>query len=675
MRPPASVPGARNRRLDIQGLRAVAVLMVVAFHAGLPVPGGYVGVDVFFVISGFVITAMLMREWESTGRIRLGRFYVRRFKRLTPALAVTVGVVMLASFLLLSPFGSQQTAAKTAIGALLLAANVVIARTTGDYFDAPAESNPLLNMWSLSVEEQFYLVFPAVLLLGWLWGKRSRRPELVPVVLVVLVGVVSFVLAMVGSVGVELPLVPEVLVGFYGPATRAWEFAVGALLALGGARLAVSSPRVALPLALVGAGMLAASLWLITDTTPFPGVWTLLPVVGTLLLLVAGPVDTVIARALASRPMIAVGDRSYSIYLWHWPFIVFAHLLWPGVPGALVVAAALSIIPAYASYRWVEEPIRALPDLAGWPLIRLVAAMVLPPLALAGTLGFSASNGYWNSTVQKYQTAIEKQHLGEAADCTRQAWRNPAKCTWNGHSSGRPIYLVGDSNADSLSEALLATAKASSRPLVGLSESGCHFIPASFGMEDQAWEDRCNVYQSSTARYLVAAEPGLVVIANSYLWWRDSSEVAIGAPGKPPSMDRETKLQALSIALTASVSSLQNAGHTVMLVQAVPHWGDSMTSLSWTGCSLLDMVTVACGHTMSVKDVLERQGATADAVVGVAQLNGVGLLDVTAELCPDATCTSVAPDGLVRYQDGTHITVDQSEALRGAFTEAVSAAG
>lgn len=108
-RPAAGMAGGRTRRLDIQGLRAVAVLMVVAFHAGLPVPGGYVGVDVFFVISGFVITAMLMREWAATGRVRLGRFYVRRFKRLTPALALTVGVVMMASFLLLSPLGSQDS--------------------------------------------------------------------------------------------------------------------------------------------------------------------------------------------------------------------------------------------------------------------------------------------------------------------------------------------------------------------------------------------------------------------------------------------------------------------------------------------------------------------------------------------------------------------------------------
>lgn len=172
----AAAGPASSRRPDIQGLRAVAVLMVVAFHAGLPVPGGFVGVDVFFVISGFVITAMLHREWHQTGRIRFGRFYLRRFKRLTPALALVVAVTMVISIVVLSPFGPQQTAAKTAFGAMLLAANFVIARTTGGYFDAPAEANPLLNTWSLPVEEQFYLVFPALIAFGWVLavGVRPR---------------------------------------------------------------------------------------------------------------------------------------------------------------------------------------------------------------------------------------------------------------------------------------------------------------------------------------------------------------------------------------------------------------------------------------------------------------------------------------------------------------------
>ena len=533
----------------------------------------------------------------------------------------------------------------------------------------------MLNTWSLSVEEQFYLVFPAILLIGWLIGRRTRRPTIAPVVVVGLVGVISLALALAGSMGPAIPLMPEVLVGFYGPATRAWEFAVGALLALGGAKLAVSSARLALPLAVAGAGMLVASLWLITGATPFPGVWTLLPVLGTLLLLAAGTGDTVVARALASGPMVAIGDRSYSIYLWHWPFIVFAELLWPGSSLVLLAAAVLSLIPAYASYRWVEQPIRTLPHDSGFPLARLVAVTVIPPLALAGTLGLAASHGFWNPSVQQYRATIQPHHAGVAAGCTQEAWRKPAECTWNGQAQGQPIYLVGDSNADHFSEALIATAKSASRPLVGLTQDGCFYLPASIGMEDQSKEDSCGRYTDGTQDYLVTAKPGLVVIANSYLEFRDSKSDAVGVLGEPPSQDPEVKLRALSSGLSSGVRTLQDAGHTVMLVQAVPHWGDSMTSLMWETCSMLDMLTVQCSRTMSMAEILARQGPAAEVVAAVARETGAEVLDVSSELCPDGTCSSVAPDGLVRYRDGTHITVDQSVALTGTFERAIAATG
>ena len=213
-----SVRDSGNRRPDIQGLRAIAVLMVVAFHAGLPVPGGFVGVDVFFVISGFVITAMLHRELTAAGRIRFGAFYIRRFKRLTPALALMVAVTMVISVLVLSPFGVQQTAAKTAVGAMLLVANFVIPILTGGYFAAPAGTNPLLHTWSLSVEEQFYLGFPAILAVGWLLAQRARALRHAPFLIVGSVAAASFGLAVLGSTGFTLPTA-NFLLGFYSPFT------------------------------------------------------------------------------------------------------------------------------------------------------------------------------------------------------------------------------------------------------------------------------------------------------------------------------------------------------------------------------------------------------------------------------------------------------------------------
>ncbi len=452
----------RARRLDIQGLRALAVLAVVAYHAGLHVPGGFVGVDVFFVISGFVITSMLQREWETTGRIRFGAFYLRRFKRLTPALAVMVAVTALVSALVLSPLGAQQTVAETGVGAMFLVANGVIAGNTGGYFAAPAAVNPLLHTWTLSVEEQFYLAFPAILALGWYLAPASWRRRVTPSITVGVVAAVSFALALVGGNA-------SWLLGFYSPLTRAWEFALGALLALAATRVAIRSRRVALGVGLVGAGMFGASLWLITDKTPFPGVWTLLPVVGTVLLIGIGtaPNANIVTRTLAIRPLVRVGDWSYSVYLWHWPFIVFAVVLWPGTAHVRLLAAGLSFVPALASYAWVERPLRALRGLTPKRLALLVAAVVISPMLVAGAMG-SVATHYWTPRYESGDMPIANRgDIGQAAwfaymraafhPCTPDAirqravkWEGVARCEQSKPGSEVGVAVIGDSHAEHL---------------------------------------------------------------------------------------------------------------------------------------------------------------------------------------------------------------------------------
>lgn len=663
---------AGNRREDIQGLRAVAVLMVVAFHAGLPVPGGFVGVDVFFVISGFVITAMLLREWASTGRIRLGRFYARRFKRLTPALAVTVGVVMLASLLWLSPFGSQQIAAQTAVGAMLLGANVVIARSTGDYFDAPAEANPLLNTWSLSVEEQFYLVFPAILLASWLVGRRSRKPLIVPVFVVLGVGALSLALAWLGSAGVDLAWLPETLVGFYGPATRVWEFALGALLALGADRLKIASPAIAMSLSVVGILMLTASLWLVTGATPFPGPWTLLPTMGTLLLIAAGSNDTIVSRTLGSRPMVALGDGSYSIYLWHWPVIVFAKMLYPGSAVVPLAAAVLSLLPAYASYRWVEQPIRALPHESGSPLARLVAATVLPALVLAGALGFGARNGFWLDSVKEHQATMKPTYASRLAGChapVPMGERQPGECTWNSTAPGKPIYLVGDSNADHFSDGIILAAEALDRPVFSSTASACPFVdvPLLNTAKSDAQNENCRAYVSATLEHLLVSTPGTVIISATDSYWGDTIH-RVGT-----AMDANEKTRAFETGLTSTAGALERAGHAVILVQAIPRWEGEDTLVD---CSLLSILSenVGCSQEMPVLRALERQRSVREAVVRATQGSGATLLDPWDVLCSDVTCTSTDGD-LLRYRDATHITVAQSKLLAPWFEAGIPSAG
>ena len=372
-------------RLDIQGLRALAVIAVIAFHAGLPLPGGFLGVDIFFVISGFVITLMLHREWQTSQRISLKNFFWRRFKRLAPALGLTVAVTVLLSAFFLSPLGDVQRTAATGLGALTVSANIVLARLTGSYFDAPAEANALLNTWSLSVEEQFYLLFPLLLIGAWTLKKRHKWSLSTPMLVVGVITGVSLLTALAPWLFTSLPGFDQVT-RFYSPITRAWEFgfgAIGALLIARGLRLGT---RLATVTWVTGLALTLASLVLISDAFITPGPSTLIPVIGTTLLLVAGASTPLANGTLGNRPAVWIGDASYSLYLWHWPIIVFAVTLWPTTSWIAPAAALVSIVPAIASFLFVEKPIRALPSLNRNRVTQIGLAFVLVPLVLSLTV-------------------------------------------------------------------------------------------------------------------------------------------------------------------------------------------------------------------------------------------------------------------------------------------------
>ncbi|MBU6280302.1 MAG: acyltransferase, partial [Actinomycetales bacterium] len=477
-----------QRRPDVQGLRAIAVLAVVAFHAGLPVPGGFTGVDIFFVISGYVITALILRE-HSLGRWSAALFYARRAKRLLPALALMTLVVLLLSFLLESPYGPQQVTAETGIGAMLLAANIVIARTVGGYFDPAAESNPLLHTWSLSVEEQFYLVFPLVILGGIalsVWRRRSGS-AVGPLIAVALLTAVSFLLSLVLTFGWSLfgwsPLAltnQPATWAFYSSPTRAWEFGVGALIAIAAgwlARQAALRPASAKPvrqvLAWGGSAVVIVGLFAITDATSFPGFAALLPVLGTAAIIAAGHLrastdvaatdnvtkvdSTAVNRFLASSPMVRIGDGSYSIYLWHWPIILFALLLFQG-PWTAPLAALFSFLPAWLAYRFVEQPIRNAP----MPRLRIVLAL---GLATSGTVIIAALVLLLvGPRTAAYAQDQRVPTLGVETGCLLvDAQFNAddlSRCTFPSAADKGLIVLAGDSHADSLSTGVVAAGNA-----------------------------------------------------------------------------------------------------------------------------------------------------------------------------------------------------------------------
>jgi peptidoglycan/LPS O-acetylase OafA/YrhL len=364
-------PPGGGFRPDVEGLRAVAVACVLLYHAGIPFAGGgYVGVDVFFVISGYLITGLLLRELEKTGTVSLARFYSRRAKRLLPLTVVVLAFVVVLSWLLFDPIRMDETSFGI-VAAGLYVMNWLLAVEAADYFAAGLQASPVQHFWTLAVEEQFYLVWPALLLgVGW-WCKRTGR-GLRPT----LGGVLAVVAASSLAYGVYSTDV-EAGAAYFSTLTRGWELALGGLLALAPASALGRLPGwMARALAWVGLGAVAFAAYRFNDDTLFPGTAALIPTLGTAAIIAAGfgaGAGSVAAfpspsRLLALGPVRHVGRISYSWYLWHWPPLVFAAAVWGKLsPAEGLAVLAASYIPAVLTHHLVENPFLHSRSLARYP--------------------------------------------------------------------------------------------------------------------------------------------------------------------------------------------------------------------------------------------------------------------------------------------------------------------
>src|SRR4051794_19049510 len=392
-------PGFRQ---DIQGLRALAVLLVILDHAEIgPFHGGFVGVDVFFVISGFLITGLLVSEAERTGRASLIGFYARRARRILPAATLVIFATVAASIIFLSAVEANGVI-EDAVWATFFAANFKFAKDGTDYFQNDTPPSPLQHYWSLAVEEQFYVVWP-LLLLGCLTvakllsPRRGQRVERLPRTAVVTMLVILSLASLAWSIH---QTVGSPTTAYFSTLTRAWELGVGALVALVPPTAVRRLTRLSLEtIALAGVVMLVAACVLITPETPFPGIAAALPVAGTALLLVSGSVmtpgkETLSSKVLAVAPMRMVGDWSYSLSLWHWPVLILAPIALGRDLTAFdkTVAVLLVFTLSAYSYRFVEVPFRA-----GGPAHRLKRrrALVLYPASAALVVATAAGAWGW----------------------------------------------------------------------------------------------------------------------------------------------------------------------------------------------------------------------------------------------------------------------------------------
>lgn len=434
-------------RPHIDGLRTVAIVPVVLFHADLGIfPGGFTGVDVFFVISGFLITSLIVEE-IGQGRFTIWNFYKRRALRILPAYLVVIAAVLAASWFTLFPDETLMLG-RSAMAASLFVANIYFWRNSG-YFDPAVEAAPLLHTWTLSVEEQYYLLLPVFLILVTrFFGRRYA-------IAILAVSAASFVLSIWGLMTYHDEAT------FYLLPTRAWEFGLGSLAAVTSLVLRGSSPVRGLGAA-AGTVLVAWGVFGLDETSVFPGANAIFPALGAMLLIGCAE-GNLAGRVLGSLPFVAIGRISYSLYLWHWPIIVFWKMQVSPVLKAGDVAAvvALSLVAAVLSFRFVEQPFRR-PEMRRRPAV-LVNGTALVSLVLAASFagGLALAPARWGSYPPELARIAGYVHyeaksnpcLIDAVNARRGVHLDPDVCLAPG--DGRPTLLVmGDSHAWHLVPAL-----------------------------------------------------------------------------------------------------------------------------------------------------------------------------------------------------------------------------
>ncbi|WP_380165942.1 acyltransferase family protein [Jannaschia sp. R86511] len=667
---PDTVPPAPARHFaHIDGLRALAVGAVVAYHAGVPfVSGGFVGVDVFFVISGFLITGLLLREVETTGRVDLPRFYARRARRLLPAAALVVLVVAGLGALLLPPI-SRGTLAVDVVAATLFVANWRYVAAATDYSAAAAEQSPLLHFWSLAVEEQYYLLWPLMLLGAAVAAAAlTRRGRRVParvavgtVLAVVLVVSLWLSVTLTGSTGTT---------AYFGLHTRAWELATGGLVAVLLPQLARTGPRLRAAAVVLGLAAVAVSVLTFDAGTPFPGSAALLPVLGTAAVIVGGAGGTLgVTGWLESRPAATLGLLSYSWYLWHWPVLFFAGVVlgdpelaaqgrdW-GLTWPLTLAAVLlSLGLAALSYHLVEQPLRFARPLVARSSLSLTLGLVLVCTGLASGAALRAAVPQDQAVVAGAtdgRVVTVSQAAGDAMDpgsCHLPQSGPPdlsAECVFGDPDGDLRVLLVGDSHAEHWLPAFDEAGAELGWRVELRSRSACAFndVQSWLGSERREYVE-CDEWRDAVLAH--AEEQGgydLTVLV------RSTGQVE-AVMLDDERVEGEAAGRAWEAATLRSIRSLREVSEQVVVLGTTP---GPLTSVPEC-LSANDGVAAECSFDPAVR-VADGAVLTAaeQRVVETLDDPAVRQVPVADLVCPDTPCQVATDEGVVLFRDGSHLT-------------------
>ena len=646
-------------RPDIEGLRGIAILLVLLFHAGLPwTPGGFVGVDVFFVISGFLITGKLWRESQQPGGLSITKFYAWRIRRLLPAALVAIVIVSAIGLLAVAPLNRSELAADAASAALSLANMRFIGSV--DYFAATSTPSPFLHFWSLAVEEQFYLVWPALIVLLTWRGGTSRR-----LALALLVGVgASFALSL------WLTDVSPAR-AFYLLPTRVWQLGAGGLLALIGV---VGSSRRAGALAWAGLAAVAVAGVTITAEMPYPGLAALLPTAGAVALLYGGAAPNGPLRLLTAAPLRHLGKISYSLYLWHWPLLVLPVLfLERALSGIEIFAAvALALGASWLSWRFIEQPFRYGDHsrrATSWSAIRVGVAGILAVTLFAQGLaaGLAASSEVTHQTPRPSGSPVasggpialpadltpslatarkDEERLRGDGCLAFERVTTPPDCEYGVKDSAITIALVGDSHASHWFPAIEAIALERGWRLLTFVKVSCSFTTlAQRNLALKREYRECAAFNEATVARLNDVKPALTIIVN-----RRTFRPING--GSTPEL--------AGVAFGDMVARLPGA--TAIIVDTPDPGREVPACLS--------------KHQSDIRDCLFTQDDADNREIGVAegvaaQVSGARLIDLTSEICDAWPCSPIS-DGVLIYRDADHMTETFSRSLAAPLGAAIA---
>lgn len=621
-------------RSDIEGLRALAVLLVVACHAGVPwLQGGYIGVDVFFVISGYLITRLLDTEHSRTGKIDLPVFYARRVRRLLPAFALMVGAVLAAIWVFFSPF-EQPAMMRSVLAASFYISNLHFAWGATDYWGPDAKQDPLLHTWSLGVEEQFYLGWPPLFFLMMFLLPRSR-----PVVVwgaAALLLLLSFLLAALWTHTWQ----PE---AFFYPHARAWEFGLGAALALFEARNGALargfrlSAAVSVVLSTTGVLLIVAAAALFGAQTVFPGVAALLPVLGTLLVIASVSLSGGIAPKVLTFPACQwLGRMSYGWYLWHWPLLVFGKMLWPEQTAWRQLAiVSLALALAAISYRVIELPIRLLPRFMGGRFA-LGMGIALPVFFAVAVMKLEVVANEAASAPEFIRFMEIRSSVPEiyAAGCDR-GFDNTAvlKCIGGNESGKRVGVLLGDSHAGQWLSVFHQVFLEEGWQLVFMTKSACPIVNQEFFYERIGRIYReCEIWREAVMDRLEGMKPDLVVVSGSENY---------------PFSDDEWRNGSLS-----AVGNLARLSGRVVILRDTPLPRFDVPACLARKAWQPKLYATACTY--------RRDGAQSSRLMVLHQemagfWPNVSFLDMTPYICDSPVCEVVEGD-LIKFRDGNHLS-------------------